>query len=186
MGLRSGAAAPSDRSCGQMLRCTSSGRVTKAPKAADAGDQWQRTRTRTAGRRPEPAKPGPNPRGEETVLQIQRVHTLQKARDDFGGKFVTPYESEATEPIGGIKAEWPTHDARNGEVLVLKEHGSVRVRRPTLLRDTGASYQPGIRSCVKGHREDGVELPWATVPQGHQGLGTSCAHARRHQLRLAT
>ena len=76
--------------------------------------------------------------------QLQRVHTLQKARDDYRGKFVTPYESEATKPIGGIKAEWPTHDARNGDVLVLKEVGSDRVRRPISGANLRLPGQPGI------------------------------------------
>ena len=121
--------------CGQMPRRLGPGRVCKAPDAGyrAAEEGFQRALPH-AGRRRAVAKPAPKPRGKETVketvLRLQRLHTPQSAKDKYGGKFVTPYESEATEPIGGIKAEWPTHDARNGDVLVLKEQGTDRVRRP--------------------------------------------------------
>jgi hypothetical protein len=126
------------------MRISSGGRVSKAPEAADVGHQWQRARKHLAGRRSaRRAAPGPKPRGKEAILRLQRVHSPDEAKDNFGGKFVTPYEIAATAPIG-IKAEWTTHEACNGDVLVLKEVGSDRVRRPISGANLRLPGQPGI------------------------------------------
>jgi hypothetical protein len=134
MGLKSRAAAPSDR----VEQLTRSGRVSKPPVAADAGATlFQPVLPDTAGRWRPRAKPGPKPVGKVKILRLQRVHSLGEAKTDYGQKFVTPYEIDTTGEIG-IKAHWDIHDARDGDVLVLKERGKNLVRRPI----SGASLRP--------------------------------------------
>ena len=127
MVLKSCAAAPSDRVDRPPTR---SGRVSKPRVAADAAPTlFQPVLPATAGRWRARAKPGPKPVGKVKILRLQRVHSLGEAKDKYGMRFVTPYEIDTTGEIG-IKAHWDIHDARNGDVLVLKERGKDLVGRP--------------------------------------------------------
>ncbi len=64
------------------------------------------------------------------TLELPRMHSLREARATYGGKFVTRYEFDKTGKIG-INAQWETHEALHGEVVVLKEEGTDLVRAPS-------------------------------------------------------